>query len=177
MRRKVRREKGPTIGGVITPISEPARCLNNSARARIWSHGKTAITDKRPVAIEQLFLDGVYDAKAGSGSSKDKKGFVPGGMSLHSCMSAHGPDAVTFEKASNGTLAPHYFDGGLAFMFESTLMMKLTDDALDGEHLDRDYYKYVIACDLFKCRVSMGTCTSLSLDIFSHIRLLPPSHQ
>ena len=56
-------------------------------------------------------------------------------------MSAHGPDAVTYEKASACELSPHYFDGGLAFMFESHLMMKLTDHALDGDHLDRDYYK------------------------------------
>ena len=56
-----------------------------------------------------------YDAKgAGSG------GFVAGGSSLHSCMSAHGPDAQTFEKASNAQLKPHKFDKGLAFMFETT---------------------------------------------------------
>ena len=117
---------------------------------------------------------GEYDAKAQSGTGKDKKGFVPGGMSLHSCMSAHGPDAVTFEKASNGTLAPHYFDGGLAFMFESTLMMKLTDDALDGAHLDRDYYKYVIECDLFiTSGCQWGSCTSLPLT-YSHIFAYTP---
>lgn len=29
-----------------------------------------------------------------------KEGFVPGGASLHSCMSPHGPDADTFLKAS-----------------------------------------------------------------------------
>ncbi len=37
-------------------------------------------------------IHGVYDAKA--------EGFVPGGASLHNCMSGHGPDAETFEKAS-----------------------------------------------------------------------------
>ena len=35
---------------------------------------------------------GEYDAKA--------EGFVPGGASLHNCMAGHGPDAETFEKAS-----------------------------------------------------------------------------
>ena len=29
-----------------------------------------------------------------------KEGFMPGGASLHSCMSPHGPDAETFTKAS-----------------------------------------------------------------------------
>ena len=35
---------------------------------------------------------GAYEAKA--------KGFLPGGMTLHSCMVGHGPDANGFEKAS-----------------------------------------------------------------------------
>ena len=35
-------------------------------------------------------IHGAYDAKA--------EGFVPGGASLHNCMSGHGPDAETFEK-------------------------------------------------------------------------------
>ncbi len=40
-------------------------------------------------------IQGVYDAKA--------DGFLPGGASLHNCMSGHGPDAETFEKASHDT--------------------------------------------------------------------------
>ena len=35
---------------------------------------------------------GAYDAKA--------EGFVPGGASLHNCMAGHGPDAETFERAT-----------------------------------------------------------------------------
>ena len=47
----------------------------------------------RNVASEFMgLIHGVYDAKS--------SGFVPGGASLHNCMSAHGPDAATFEKAS-----------------------------------------------------------------------------
>ena len=37
-------------------------------------------------------LYGAYDAKA--------EGFVPGGASLHNCMTGHGPDAESWEKAS-----------------------------------------------------------------------------
>ena len=33
---------------------------------------------------------------------REGRGFVPGGASLHNCMSGHGPDAETFEKASTG---------------------------------------------------------------------------
>ena len=73
---------------------------------------------------------GKYDAK---------EGFMPGGASLHSCMSAHGPDAPTFEKASTAPLAPVKFDAGLAFMFETTLVLKLTKFAHGAPHRDLDY--------------------------------------
>ncbi|MGC1333726.1 homogentisate 1,2-dioxygenase, partial [Pseudomonas sp.] len=41
-------------------------------------------------------IQGAYDAKA--------QGFVPGGASLHSCMSAHGPDAETCARAVAASL-------------------------------------------------------------------------
>jgi len=75
---------------------------------------------------------GKYDAKVG---------FQPGGASLHSCMSAHGPDADTFLKASNAELKPEYFGAGLAFMFETTLQLKLTPWALAAPHRDAEYRK------------------------------------
>lgn len=43
-------------------------------------------------------IKGTYEAKEG--------GFNPGGASLHSMMTPHGPDAVCFEKASTEKLAP-----------------------------------------------------------------------
>ena len=47
----------------------------------------------RNIASEFMGLvHGAYDAKA--------DGFVPGGASLHNCMSGHGPDAASFDKAS-----------------------------------------------------------------------------
>lgn len=73
---------------------------------------------------------GKYDAK---------EGFMPGGASLHSCMSAHGPDAATHAKASAEDLKPVKFDAGLAFMFESTYMLKLTTHAMDAPWRDRNY--------------------------------------
>ena len=77
---------------------------------------------------------GSYDAKsAGKGADGKPKGFVPGGASLHSCMSPHGPDAGTHAKASkvNGVQQPHFFDKGLAFMFETTYMLKMSEWALE----------------------------------------------
>lgn len=41
---------------------------------------------------------GTYEAK--------ESGFKPGGGSLHSMMTPHGPDAVCFENASKATLQP-----------------------------------------------------------------------
>ncbi|RLN78109.1 hypothetical protein BBJ28_00010517 [Nothophytophthora sp. Chile5] len=76
---------------------------------------------------------GCYDAKKG--------GFVPGGASLHSVDTPHGPDAATFLAASSAQLKPEKFEGGLAFMFETTYLVKLTDYALQCEHNDAEYWK------------------------------------
>jgi homogentisate 1,2-dioxygenase len=76
-------------------------------------------------------VHGVYDAKA--------EGFLPGGASLHNCMSAHGPDAATFRKASEATLAPQKIEGTLAFMFETRLPIRPTRFALETPALQGDY--------------------------------------
>ncbi|MGC3875261.1 homogentisate 1,2-dioxygenase [Halomonas sp. GXIMD04776] len=76
-------------------------------------------------------IQGEYDAKA--------EGFLPGGASLHNCMSPHGPDAQTFEKATQAKLEPHYQAETLAFMFESRYVFHPTPAALDAEFRQRDY--------------------------------------
>ncbi len=76
---------------------------------------------------------GQYDAKA--------KGFVPGGLSLHNCMSGHGPDAETYERATQAELKPQYLANTLAFMFETRFMIETTDFAMKTECLQRDYFK------------------------------------
>jgi homogentisate 1,2-dioxygenase len=88
----------------------------------------------RNVASEFMgLIHGVYDAKA--------EGFVPGGASLHNCMSGHGPDADTFAKASSAdTSVPHYVRDTMAFMFETRLPIRPTRFALDTELLQRDYW-------------------------------------
>ena len=66
-------------------------------------------------------IGGQYDAKTGGG-------FQPAGASLHNVMSGHGPDASTHQKASNAELQPHKVgEGSMAFMFESCLMIGVTD--------------------------------------------------
>lgn len=74
---------------------------------------------------------GTYDAK--------EEGFVPGGASLHNCMSAHGPDASTFDKASNAELKPQYLGSTLAFMFESSLTYTPTKHAVNSKQLQKNY--------------------------------------
>jgi homogentisate 1,2-dioxygenase len=87
----------------------------------------------RNVASEFMGLvHGAYDAKA--------EGFVPGGASLHNCMSGHGPDAATFEKASAAdTSKPHKVADTMAFMFETRNVIIPTQYALESPQLQRNY--------------------------------------
>ena len=78
-------------------------------------------------------VHGVYDAKA--------EGFLPGGVSIHNCMSAHGPDAATFDKASGAELKPHKIEDTLAFMWESRWVWRPTKFALGAPELQKDYDK------------------------------------
>ena len=78
-------------------------------------------------------ISGAYDAK--------EEGFVPGGGSLHNCMSAHGPDAATYERASKAKLEPQRLDDTLAFMFESRYVLRPTALALESPQLQRDYFE------------------------------------
>ena len=87
----------------------------------------------RNVASEFMgLIDGAYDAKA--------EGFLPGGASLHNCMSGHGPDAATFDKASTADLsAPDVVRDTMAFMFETRAVIRPTRQAIDAAHRQRDY--------------------------------------
>ena len=89
----------------------------------------------RNVASEFMGLvHGVYDAKA--------EGFLPGGASLHNCMTGHGPDAETFEKATAADPAkPHYITDTMAFMFETRVPIRPTRFALEAAELQPDYYQ------------------------------------
>ncbi len=76
-------------------------------------------------------IHGVYDAKA--------EGFLPGGISLHNCMSAHGPDVTTFENASKADLKPHKIENALAFMFESRFVFRPTRFAMEAPQRQKNY--------------------------------------
>ncbi len=74
----------PGVDAVDFVIFPPRWLANEDTFRPAWYH--------RNVASEFMgLIQGVYDAKA--------EGFVPGGASLHNCMSGHGPDARDLRKS------------------------------------------------------------------------------
>ncbi|UQV43737.1 homogentisate 1,2-dioxygenase [Janthinobacterium lividum] len=119
--------ENPLLGAIDFAIFPPRWLAAEHTFRPPWFH--------RNVASEFMgLIHGVYDAKAA--------GFVPGGASLHNCMSGHGPDAQTFEKASHGdTSAPVKVGDTMAFMFETRTILKPTPFALSSELLQNDYFE------------------------------------
>ncbi|KAK6299539.1 hypothetical protein J4Q44_G00295720 [Coregonus suidteri] len=80
-------------------------------------------------------IKGHYEAK--------EEGFQPGGGSLHSMMTPHGPDRDCFEKSSTAPLKPERVaEGTMAFMFESSFSMAVTKWGLETcKRLDKNYYQ------------------------------------
>jgi homogentisate 1,2-dioxygenase len=76
-------------------------------------------------------IRGVYDAKA--------SGFLPGGASLHNCMSGHGPDVSVHGAAVAAELKPQKIEDALAFMFETRWVLHPTRFALETPALQQDY--------------------------------------
>ena len=130
----------PSIFTVLTSPSDTAGTANVDfaifpPRWLVAQHTFRPPWFHRNVASEFMgLIAGVYDAKA--------EGFVPGGASLHNCMSGHGPDAATFEKASSADLSkPNVIEGTMAFMFETRKVIRPTRQALDSPQLQGNYYE------------------------------------
>jgi homogentisate 1,2-dioxygenase len=89
----------------------------------------------RNVASEFMgLIEGVYDAKA--------EGFLPGGASLHNCMSGHGPDAETFARATAADVSqPQRVSDTMAFMFETRTVIHPTRFALESAQRQPEYYR------------------------------------
>lgn len=68
-------------------------------------------------------IRGVYDAKP--------SGFTVGGISIHNCMTPHGPDEEAYRKAVTQTLQPEYYADTLAFMLETCDPWLFTSTALE----------------------------------------------
>lgn len=78
-------------------------------------------------------ITGTYDAKVNS--------FVPGGGSLHNCMSPHGPDAEAYHQAIERPLKPEYYDHTMAFMFESKQVWRVTPFAYESNFRQKSYLR------------------------------------
>ncbi|KTD10775.1 Homogentisate 1,2-dioxygenase [Legionella gratiana] len=74
---------------------------------------------------------GEYDAK--------KEGFSPGGVSIHNCMTPHGPDQTSYEKAVAQTLKPESYLNTLAFMFETRDVWQVTEQAMRIPERQKNY--------------------------------------
>jgi len=79
----------------------------------------------------------------GDYEAKQDGGFLPGGASLHSMMTPHGPDAAAFKAATENPETPQLpvkiAQNTMAFMFESSLMLGVTPWAM--ERIQQDYNK------------------------------------
>lgn len=76
-------------------------------------------------------IKGHYDAKG--------EGFVPGGISLHNMMLPHGPDASSFEQATQTELSPQKLSETMAVMFETRLPQHISTFAGRSHALQKDY--------------------------------------
>jgi homogentisate 1,2-dioxygenase len=117
----------PGVDGIDFVIFPPRILAMEHTFRPPWFH--------RNIASEFMgLIRGVYDAKAG--------GFLPGGASLHNCMTGHGPDAETFDHASTVDLAePTRIRDTMAFMFETRAVIRPTRSALESAQLQREYYR------------------------------------
>jgi homogentisate 1,2-dioxygenase len=115
----------PGVDGIDFVLFPPRWLVMEDTFRPPWFH--------RNVASEFMgLIEGRYDAKAGE--------FVPGGASLHNCMSGHGPDAVNFERASRAdTSKPEHITNTMAFMFETRCVIRPTRLALESTLLQPDY--------------------------------------
>jgi homogentisate 1,2-dioxygenase len=117
----------PTAAGVANVdfvIFPPRWMVGEDTFRPPWFH--------RNVMSEYMGLvHGEYDAKSG--------GFEPGGASLHNRMSAHGPDAGSTAKALAAELKPQKIIDTLAFMFETSRVIRPTALAMDAPQLQPDY--------------------------------------
>lgn len=67
------------------------------------------------------------------------QGFLPGGIGIHNCMMAHGPDAQSWERASTRKLEPEYLQGTMAFVLESPKPFVPTPLTLASKAREQNY--------------------------------------
>ncbi|MGC1182074.1 homogentisate 1,2-dioxygenase [Legionella sp.] len=76
-------------------------------------------------------IRGEYDAK--------KEGFSIGGVSIHNCMTPHGPDQISYQMATTEKLKPETYLNTLAIMFETRDVWQVTEQAMNLAERQKDY--------------------------------------
>ena len=66
--------------------------------------------------------------------------FAPGCASLHNCMSGHGPDSESFDRGSAAAEDPQYLENTMTVIFETQLVIRPTEFAMETDLRERDYY-------------------------------------
>ena len=66
-------------------------------------------------------------------------GFAPGGLGIHNCMTAHGPDPASWQAASSRELKPEYIESALAFVLESPQLFVPTPLAMGSTSREAHY--------------------------------------
>ncbi|EJK75502.1 hypothetical protein THAOC_02769 [Thalassiosira oceanica] len=98
-----------------------------------------------PAVVPPKRHDGVHGTDTGGVRRQEVEvrrggGFRPGGASLHGVMTPHGPDAESYRSAvSDPCDEPKRLDGGLAFMFETSAMCRVSRHALECRHREVGY--------------------------------------
>jgi homogentisate 1,2-dioxygenase len=127
----------PSIFSVLTAPSGEAGTANVDfvifpPRWQVAEHSFRPPWYHRNIMSEFMgLIYGRYDAK--------EEGFVPGGMSLHNMMLAHGPDAPGYWKAATAELQPQKLEKTMAFMFETRLPQHVTRYAAELDTLQPNY--------------------------------------
>jgi homogentisate 1,2-dioxygenase len=70
------------------------------------------------------------------------EGFEPGCASLHNCMSGHGPDTEAFASGTSADQHPQYLADTMTVVFETQLVIRPTQFAMDSELREQDYYQH-----------------------------------
>ncbi|WP_436278403.1 homogentisate 1,2-dioxygenase [Ottowia thiooxydans] len=76
-------------------------------------------------------ITGTYEGKGNA--------FMPGGFSLHTQMTPHGPDTSSFHRGADEAQVPSKLDATFAFMIETRLPLSLNPAALQWPTLDKRY--------------------------------------
>lgn len=111
-------------------VYAPRWIVQENTHRPAWYHRNT-------MAEFTSVIQGAYDAGKGGG-------LKPAGATLHNTMSAHGPDSESYDRAYNDTeMKPvKLHSNTIAFMFETTLMLGVTDWAYThSKKLEANYLK------------------------------------